>query len=72
MPHRCPDGVLLIVKTTKHGKHVGGATGPKFPNAKFPSVEGNTWANTTYEARREGVYALKSTMVSECTFIRLC
>jgi len=38
---------------------------------KFQSVEGNTWAGTTFENRREGVYSLNNTKVAKCTFIRL-
>ena len=54
----------------KQSKHVCIATGVPLPNGTFPSVEGNTY-NTPYEQRREGVYSLKTELVSRCTFIRL-
>jgi hypothetical protein len=62
----------VFVRASKSGKHVGIATGSKFPNGMFSSVEGNTWANTTEANRREGVYVLKNEIAAKCTFIRLC
>jgi hypothetical protein len=62
----------VFVRASKTGKHVGMATGPKFPNGMFPSVEGNTWSHSDYENRREGVYVLKNEVAERCTFIRLC
>jgi hypothetical protein len=55
----------------KEHRHVGLVTGPPFENGCFPSVEGNTWANSDYAHRREGVYVLKNEKVARCTFARL-
>ena len=60
-------GDILI----KESRHAGLATGPALGNGTFPSVEGNTWANTDLAHRREGVYVLKNERVARCTFIRL-
>jgi hypothetical protein len=58
----------ILIKEHRHG---GLVLGPPLPNGTFPSVEGNTWAGTTFANRREGVYVLKNERVSSCTFIRL-
>jgi hypothetical protein len=58
----------ILIKQSRHG---GLVIGPAIANGTFPSVEGNTWAGTTFKNRREGVYVLKSTRVSDCTFIRV-
>jgi hypothetical protein len=50
--------------------HTGLVTGPAVGKT-FPSVEGNTWANTDMAHRKEGVYILNKELVSNCTFIRL-
>ena len=63
----CALGDILI----KEEKHAGLVTGPALPNGTFPSVEGNTWANTDYDHRKEGVYVLKNEKVAKCAFIRL-
>jgi len=58
-----PDlGDILI----KEHRHAGLVTGPTLPGGNFPSVEGNTWANTDF-----GVYVLKNEKVTKCTFLRL-
>jgi hypothetical protein len=54
----------------KRKKHAGLVTGPAQQNGTFPSVEGNTWANTDEEHKKEGVYVIKKTRVSDCKFIR--
>lgn len=60
-------GDILI----KESRHAGLVTGPALSTGTFPSVEGNTWANTDFAHRREGVYVLNSEKVAKCTFIRL-
>ena len=55
----------------KGHKHVGLVTGPALESGIVPSVEGNTWAKTDYDHRKEGVYVLRNEKVSKCTFIRL-
>jgi hypothetical protein len=54
----------------KEHRHVGLVSG-SMTGGTFPSVEGNTWAGTTFEKRREGVYALKNAKVVKCSFLRL-
>jgi len=46
-------------------------SGPASSSGKVPSVEGNTWAKTDFEHRREGVYVLDNEKVAKCTFIRI-
>ena len=60
-------GDILI----KEHRHAGLCTGPALPGGTFPSVEGNTWANTDFAHRREGVYVLKNEKIAKCTFFRL-
>jgi hypothetical protein len=55
----------------KEHKHAGLVSGSPLANGTFPSVEGNTWANTDFAHRREGVYALKNEQVAKCTFIHI-
>jgi hypothetical protein len=55
----------------KSHKHVGLVAGDAVGGGKFKSVEGNTWAGTTFANRREGVYVLENTKVASCTFVRL-
>jgi hypothetical protein len=55
----------------KEHRHVGLVAGPAMSGGTIPSVEGNTWGGTTFEKRREGVYALKNTKVAKCVFMRL-
>jgi hypothetical protein len=55
----------------KEHRHVGLVASDGVTGATFRSVEGNTWASTTFENRREGVYALANTKVAKCTFLRL-
>jgi hypothetical protein len=54
----------------KEHRHAGLVTGPATAAGTFPSVEGNTWAGTTFAKRREGVYVLSNEKVASCTFIR--
>lgn len=60
-------GDILI----KEHRHAGLVTGPGVSAGTFPSVEGNTWANTDFAHRHEGVYVLKNEKLVKCTFIRL-
>ena len=60
-------GDILI----KEHRHAGLVTGPMVAGGTFPSVEGNTWANSDFAHRHEGVYILKNEKLSQCTFIRL-
>jgi hypothetical protein len=60
-------GDILI----KESRHAGLVTGSALGNGTFPSVEGNTWANTDLAHRREGVYVLKNERVAKCRFIRV-
>ena len=55
----------------KERRHVGLVAADGVMGATFRSVEGNTWAGTTFDNRREGVYALSNTKVAKCTFVRL-
>jgi hypothetical protein len=55
----------------KSHRHVGLVAADTVTGGKFQSVEGNTWAGTTFGNHREGVYALKNTKVATCTFTRL-
>jgi hypothetical protein len=55
----------------KEHRHVGLVASDAVTGATFRSVEGNTWAGTTFENRREGVYTLSNTKVAKCTFVRL-
>ena len=60
-------GDILILEH----RHVGIVSGPATATGQFPSIEGNTWAGTNFQNRREGVYALKKQKVAKCTFVRL-
>lgn len=55
----------------KERRHVGLVAGDAVKGGTFRSVEGNTWARTTFQNRREGVYVLSNTKVARCTFVRL-
>ncbi|MDX2023945.1 MAG: CHAP domain-containing protein [Deltaproteobacteria bacterium] len=52
-------------------RHVGIVAGAPTSTGTIPSVEGNTWARSTFQNRREGVYALQKQKISKCTFARL-
>jgi hypothetical protein len=54
----------------KEHRHVGLVAGRLMTSGTIQSVEGNTWAGTKFENRREGVYVLNNTKVVKCTFIR--
>jgi hypothetical protein len=54
----------------KEHRHVGLVAGDAVKGGTFRSVEGNTWARTTFQNRREGVYVLSNTKVARCTFVR--
>jgi len=65
---KAPDAGDILIKDHHHA---GLVMGPAIANGTFPSVEGNTWAGTTFEKRREGVYVLKNERLASCSFIRL-
>lgn len=60
-------GDILI----KEHRHAGLVSGPALSTGTFPSIEGNTWANSDFAHRREGIYVLKNEKVSKCTFIHI-
>lgn len=55
----------------KEHRHVGLVAGSLMASGTIQSVEGNTWAGTKFENRREGVYVLKNTKVVKCVVMRL-
>jgi hypothetical protein len=55
----------------KEHRHAGLVTGAPLPAGTVPSVEGNTWANSDFAHRREGVYVLKNERVLKCSFVRV-
>jgi hypothetical protein len=60
-------GDILI----KEHRHAGLVAGPVTASGTFPSLEGNTWANSDFAHRREGVYALDDERPFKCTFARI-